>query len=368
MFVLSDLGMGGMQSQLASLLETPVAQRERWRVTLLALTTERDAELARRLELSGASFLLVDRRATSFPLFLWRLVTTIRRERPDIVHTLLAGSSGTWGRMAARMAGVPALIHSDRSLDPILTRVHRLVAPLLDRGTDAFFTNAHAVARRLEASGVPADKISLVPNGVDLDRFGTANGERLRSDWGVAGTDTVVGFLGMLRSEKRPQLLLEAVALMRQEDLPARVVFAGDGVLLPPLRQQAADLGLDQRVLFLGQVDDASSFLAAIDILALTSDTEGLPNAVIEAMAAGKPVVATRVSDVPELVTDNGMVVEPRDAAGLAAALSALLRLPRQDLVALGAAGRTRAQQFGLAAAAGRFWDAHQRLLARRGP
>lgn len=368
MFVLSDLGMGGMQSQLTSLLEAPAGIPEGWRVTLLTLTTERSDALVDRLQRQGAQFALVDRGGTSFPRFLQRLVTTMRRERPDIVHTMLAGSSGTWGRVAARLAGVPVVAHSDRSLDPIQTRAQRLLGPLVDKATDAFFTNARAVQRRLEASGVPAGKINLVPNGVDLSRFSAADGAELRRSWGATRDAVVVGFLGMLRPEKRPQLLLEALALMDQRSLPARVAFAGDGALMQQLRQQAASLPAGQRVLFLGQVDDVAAFLAAIDVLALTSDTEGLPNAVIEAMAAGKPVVATRVSDVPDLVTDNGLIVEPRDAQGLAAALTTLIRLSPLERAALGAAGRARAQAFGLDAAAHRFWAAHRQLLPERIP
>lgn len=364
MFIVSGLNMGGMESQLTSLLETPVALSGHWRVTLLTLTKGRNHDLVTRLERQGVRILLVDRQAGGFHKFLIRLVRTIREERPDVVHTLLSGTSGTWGRVAALLARVPWVAHSDRSLNPIKTRVHRLVGPLIDRRTDAFFTNARAVARRLEGSGVPASKIELVPNGVALERFGNSDGAEMRSGWGVAPNDIVVGYLGMFRAEKRPQLLLEAVELMDVSDLPARVVFAGDGPLKQQLQEQSARGGLPERVIFAGLVTDTAEFLAAIDILALTSDTEGLPNAVIEAMAAGKPVVATRVSDVPDLVTDNGYVIDPRDAAGLAGALTKLIRASAEERARLGAAGRVRAEAlYGLEAAAHRFWDAHERLV-----
>src|SRR5690606_36275810 len=122
-----------------------------------------------------------------------------------------------------------------------------------------------------------------------------------------------------------------------------------------------------ERILFLGVRSDTPGFLAAIDVLVLTSDTGGLPNAVIEAMAAGRPVIATRVSDVPRLVTDNGYVVEPRDAAGLADALGRMRRLDSAERRCMGSAGRRRAEaDYGLPVAAERFWRAHDRVLAGR--
>ncbi len=365
-FVVSGLNMGGMESQLTSLLETPVELSRHWRVTLLTLTRDRNEELVRRLEKRGVRIVLVDRQASGFPQFLFRLVRAIRHEEPDVVHTLLSGSSGTWGRVAARLAGVPRVAHSDRSLNPINTRVHRLIGPIIDRFTDTFFTNARAVASRIEASGIPAAKIELVPNGVALDRFLSADGTRLRSDWGVGPTDLVVGYLGMFRAEKRPQLLLEALELLSEADAPTKVVFAGDGALKGELQELAARNRWSDRVHFAGLISDTAEFLAAIDIMALTSDTEGLPNAVIEAMAAAKPLVATRVSDVPDLVTDNGFVVEPRDAGGLADALARVARMPSEERRRLGAAGRVRAEAlYGLEASATRFWEAHERLVAK---
>lgn len=366
MFVISGLNMGGVESQLTSLLEAAAPAGDDWKVTVLTITSARNEELALRLERRGVEFVMVDREASGFPRFLADLTSAIRAARPDVVHTLLSGSSGTWGRVAARLARVPHVVHSDRSLQPIKTRLQGLLEPWVNRMTDVFFTNARAIAKRLEAAGVPADRIEVVPNGVDLTRFAAADGTALRREWGVGDGELVVGYLGMLRAEKRPQLLLEALELMAEDDLPARVVFAGDGVLMDELKERArrSRWGAD-RILFLGVRSDIPGFLAAIDVLVLTSDTEGLPNAVIEAMAAGRPVIATSVSDVPQLVTDNGYVVEPRDAAGLAEALGRMLRLPPAERACMGVAGRRRAEaEFGLPVAAERFWRAHDRVLA----
>ena len=231
MFVLSGLTMGGAESQLTSLVEAEAPAAARWRVTVLTLTRARHPELAQRLERRGVRLVLVDRQAASFPRFFARLVRAMRAARPDVVHTLLSGSSGTWGRFAARLAGVPCVAHSDRSLEPVRTRLQAALEPWANRVTDAFFTNADAIAQRLAASGVPARRIAVVPNGVDLGRFAAADGAALRREWGVGATGLVVGYLGMLRPEKRPQLLLDALERMPEAERPARVVYAGDGAL-----------------------------------------------------------------------------------------------------------------------------------------
>lgn len=376
LFVISGLNMGGAESQLTSLLEANVPTAQKWRVTLLTIDSARNEELASRLERQGVEIVLVDRSASSFPRFLSKLVRAIRKAKPDVVHTLLSGSSGTWGRVAARLAGVARVVHSDLSLRPDRTRTQQALEPFVNRMTDAFFTNAQAIVSRLKGSGVPADRIEVVTNGVDLTRFAAADGSGLRREWGVADEPDddvsgglVVGYLGMLRPEKRPQLLLEALELLDESDVPARVVFVGDGELMPKMKQLADSFRWgSERVLLLGVRSDIPAVLAALDVLVLTSDTEGLPNAVIEAMAAARPVIATRVSDVPELVTDNGYVVEPGDAPGLARALTRMLRLTSAERTCLGQAGRKRVEeQYALPVAAEHFWSAHDRVLAGRG-
>ena len=142
-------------------------------------------------------------------------------------------------------------------------------------------------------------------------------------------------------------------------------MIAGDGPQAATLRERIAqDAWARDHVRMLGVVGDVPGFLAGIDVLVLPSDTEGLPNAVLEAMAMGVPVVATAVSDVPFLVGSAGEVVPPRDATALAAAVRRLVAASSEERARLGAIGRDRAQrEFGIAAAARAFWTAHRALL-----
>ena len=366
-FVLGSLTMGGAEAQLTSVLEADPGRLGRTRVAVVTLTAQRHPGIDARLAALGVPVYVVDRAASGFPGFLWELVRCFRRLRPRVVHTFLVGSTSTWGRLAAKLAGVPHVLLSDLSLDPAPSAVQRRLDPLLHRGTTRFLPNARAIVARLEREGAAPERIVLLRNGVDLARFDPERVTSSRAAWGVADDAVVVGFLGMFRPEKRPDLLLDALDRLVPERRPDLVVMAGDGTLMPQIRERVEhDAWLRECCRLLGVVDDAPAFLAGLDLLVLPSDTEGLPNAVLEAHAMGVPVVATDVSDVRELVGDGGAVVPAGDAAALAAALGDWCTRPAAERRAAGARGRERVRgEFAMPVAAARFWAAHDDLLER---
>lgn len=366
-FVLGSLTMGGAEAQLTSVLEADPARLARTRVAIVALSAERHPGLVARLAALGVPVHVVDRASSGFVAFVLRLVRCFRRLRPRIVHTFLVGTTSTWGRAAAKLAGVPHVLLSDLSLDPEPSTVQRRLDPVLHRMTTRFLPNARAIAQRLAREGARADRIVVVRNGVDLRRFDPDRVAPLRSAWGVGVEATVVGFLGMFRREKRPDLLLDALVGLPPERRPDLVAMAGDGALMPAIRARVdADPWLREHCLLLGVIDDVPAFLAAVDVLALPSDTEGLPNAVLEAHAMRVPVVATDVSDVGDLVGEAGLVVPPGDAGALGEAIASLVARPAADRARLGALGRARIEaEFAMPIAAARFWAAHDDLLER---
>jgi glycosyltransferase involved in cell wall biosynthesis len=173
-FVMSSLPMGGAQTQFVSLLAWGAAHRSDWRVTLLLFTVECDVTLRARLADAGVAVVTVERRGRPFAVFFATLVKWFRSQRPDVVHTVLSGTAGTWGRLAARLTRTRRIVHSERSLTPRRTRLQRMLEPILHRFTDRFFTNAHAIAARLETEGVPHERVVVLRNGVDLERFAEA--------------------------------------------------------------------------------------------------------------------------------------------------------------------------------------------------
>jgi glycosyltransferase involved in cell wall biosynthesis len=192
----------------------------------------------------------------------------------------------------------------------------------------------------LEKWGLPEKHVHYIPNGVECARFAQ------RTD-GIRwpGSGTVIGTVAALRPEKNVSRLLLAVKAVADRDA-VRLVIVGDGPDLPRLQRLAGDLGLANRVFFVGHTADPETYYASFDIFALSSDTEQMPLSVIEAMAAGLPIAATRVGDVPSMVSDeNDKFVTSRDEHALAEALRALIsdRALRHQL---GAANQAKAFSF----------------------
>lgn len=361
LFVLPGLLAGGAERQFLSYL----ARRPPTLDVHVAFFVRDAPRALRQLADTGVVVHCLDRPERSFPAFLGRLVRTVHEVRPRLVHTVLAGSTGTWGRLAALLADVPHVFHSDRSLDPPVSRVHRLLRPALDARTERLFVNAEAISAWLVARGVAQEKLRVLPNGVDLERFAPSKDPGVRRAWGLDGSALVAGFLGRLRREKRVDLLLSALVATPEALRPDVVLIGGDGPERPALELTVrASPWLRAHCRFLGPVDDTPRFLAALDFLVLCSDYEGCPNVVLEALAMAKPVVATAVSDVPRLLDGCGFLARPGDRASLSRALVSMQRLSAQERRQLGARGRARVESaHDLRSAARRFWDAHLEVL-----
>lgn len=345
--VIPGLGTGGAELQLTAMLEAaPRAAITRFDIAVVTFGHHPSPDLARRLESLGIEVTTIDRQGQSFTSFFTRLVRYFRRARPDIVHTVLGGSTGTWGRIAGWIAKVPMIMHSERSLEPRSTRLQALLEPVANRLTHRFVVNAVAIQERLVRRGVKAERIHVLRNGVSLTRFSARDPGPIRDAWGVQRDSVVAGFLGMLRPEKRADLLLEALATLPGESRPDHVMIAGDGMMRESLeRRVAGDAWLREHCRFLGVVEDTPGFLAGIDFLVLSSDTEGLPNAVLEAMAMARPCVATAVSDVPDLIAGCGMCVERGNAVALGKAIAQMTAMAPEERGSLGASARQRIER-----------------------
>jgi len=368
-FVLSKYSVGGLEKQLANLIAHRPERARHVEIHAITLQAPRSREVERRFEAAGVHTTLVDRDELDFPRFFIGLVRAMRRIRPSIVSTLLDSSAGAWGRLAAWLTRVPVIVHSDRLLATEGTRAHYLVRPFLDRVTDRFLPNAHAIEERLVASGVPRGKIRVMPNGVDLSVFDPGSARDLRSDWGLAEDATVAGYLGRIAPLKRVDVLLRAVQSLPEESRPDAIVLAGDGSSMPEIRELvAADPWLERHCRFLGSIDDTPAYLASIDYLVLPSESEGLPNVVLEAMAMARPVIATTVSDVPVLIADTGLLVPPSDVASLSDAIADMQRRGHAERRELGRRARRRIEEeYDIVKSAERFWDAHLELLGTSG-
>jgi glycosyltransferase involved in cell wall biosynthesis len=239
-------------------------------------------------------------------------------------------------------------------------RPNRLLAPL----TDAFIAVAESHACYLAArEGCPADKIHVIPNGVDVERFHPRwPNRRLQEEFGLGRDGPVAGIVAALRPEKNHEMFLHVAALVHVAMPAAQFVVVGDGPERRKLEALARSLRIDPCVRFLGTRSDIPEVLSLMDVVVLSSRMEASPICLLEAMAAEKPVVATRVGSVPDLVTSgrNGYLVAAGDSRGMAAYVLALLG-DRDRAATLGRAGR----EFVLAhGSVDRMVEGYQSLIA----
>jgi glycosyltransferase involved in cell wall biosynthesis len=323
------MDMGGAQRQLFNLAVG--LDRSRFRPTVVCL--HREEPLLQALRDRGVPAHCLPARRGIDPTLPIRLARVARRERARILHSYLF-QANAWSRMAARLAGAPVTIASVRTGRPHRRRLEYLVERALASWTTAYLVNAHAVGRRL-AEQFPrfADRIVCIYNGIDLgpydlDRDGCRR--RLRAALGVPPGAPLLGVLGALMPDKGHRFLLEALDRMRGSDPGPHLAVIGAGALAGDLRRRAGDLRLSDRVHLLGHRDDVPELLGGLDLLAQSSLREGMPNAVLEGMAACLPIVATRVGGTAEALQDGacGVLVEPGSAAALADGIRSLLGEP----------------------------------------
>ena len=299
-----------------------------------------------------------------------RLARTLRRERLDVLHTHTALAANVLSRLAGRLAAVPVVshLHIENHLPPNRARARALRA--LDNATARLAARVVVVSedtrRALQAQGYPERLLEVVPNGIGpVAQLDDESGRRALTELGLLDGAPVVGEIARLCDVKGQRDLIKAVAR-----LPGvRAVLVGEdleagGAYRERLEREAAELGVGDRVLLAGY-RPAETILPALDVFVLPSWIEGMPITVLEAMAHGKPVVATAVGGTAEVVVDGetGLLVPPRDPGRLAAAIDRLLSDPELAR-RLGEAGRARvAERFSAETMAGRVLEIYDEVV-----
>ncbi len=275
--------------------------------------------LAEDIEACGSQVIALEEPSGLKPGLILRLARLFRRLRPAVVHThdhralFYAGP-------AARLARVPSVIHTCHGLDIRASRRQVLLGVYLSRLVDHYVCVSEDVKAQCQALGVSREVMCTILNGIDISRFAYS---------GPCANGPVVT-VARLNTEKNIRNLVRAAALAASQADDLRVEIAGGGPCLAELKRQAADLGVAGRVTFLGEVRDVPLLLARAGAFVLPSLSEGIPLTILEAMARGLPVVATRVGGIPEVVVDGetGFLVPSDDSAALAGAILRLWRDP----------------------------------------
>ena len=358
--LLSGLAPGGAESVTVSFLRRlKDAGRD---VPLGTVTARLDGPLAADVRAAGVCRYDLGASRLADPVALARLTALIRRERFDVIHA--------HGQDATMLAALACAVHRI----PLVVTRHVIEEPhtgwrqrLRARGTNASLCRAravvavsHAAAVALKPTGVSSRRVRVIHNGIELERFSgsaSAAGHRFRTEWGFGPDDQLILVPAVMRDGKGHDLLVDAMPRIMSRAPRARVLFAGSGPLEPRLRERARAYGA--AIVFLGHRTDIPALLSAADLVVLASESEALPTALMEAAAASRAVVSTRVGGVAEVVEDQrtGLLVSPGDAAGLAAGILTLLR-DRELAGALGRAARTKAEaRFGIDLQVERTWE-----------
>lgn len=298
---------------------------------------------------------------------LRQLCQFLRRERVDIVHTHTSVAAAL-GRIAARWTGVGVTVHmmhnfgSHDGLPWPKRMIYRLVEWGLDPLTDLYITGSHAMVEQgLKKRIFRPGKVRCIYYGVDtasLAEQAAAHADSIRQEVSAPPDTVLVGFLGRLEPQKGCDVLLQAAALVREQNPRVRFLVAGEGSLRPSLNELSARLRLENTVTFLGWRSNVAGFLSGLDLLAMPSNWEPFGLSAAEAMSLRLPVIATAVDGLPEVLGDTGLLIPPRDPQALAAAVLELAADPERRR-SMGERGRSRVEDL---YSERRMVEAHERL------
>jgi glycosyltransferase involved in cell wall biosynthesis len=349
----TSLGMGGADRQILYLARALLSHG--YDVRLVSMTSL--AEMGRHALAEGLPIASLDMQPGRADVRSFRQLLALLREWQPHLLTSFMYHANLLGRLAGKWAGVPLIISSIRS-ERNGSAARDWCMRLTDWMDHCCTTNSQ---RR---------KLRVIPNGVDIAALAAATDERsrLRGELGVAPGEFLWLAIGRLLSQKDYPTLLQAFCPLA--NAPARLVIAGRGPLLDELRQQAQQLGIAERVGFLGVRDDIAALLAGSDGFVLSSAWEGMPNVVMEALAAARPVVATQVGGVPELVEPgrSGFLVPARDPNALSESMRHLMSLPTEQRRQMGLSGRAHmVANYSLEAMADRWMALYRELLLKKG-
>ena len=334
LYPITDLARDGAQRQLLELVRG--LDRERFRPMVLTLRSGGAME-AEFQKLPGLELISIGQKSKyDIIIALFKVWKVIRVMRIDIIQPFLTPAT-FYGLLLAFLGRVPVKIVTER-LGPGRRNAHfgyrfyLKMEDILSRFADWVIPNSAAGKEYLIQRGITVNRIKVIYNGLNLERLHTKkdNVEQVRQRLGVPRQGKVIGMMARMFPQKRYDIFLEAASIVHQTVPDTRFALVGDGPLKGHMEELSRRLGLAESAVFFGEQTDVSPYLSAFDIAVLTSETEGCSNFLLEAMALGKPVVATDVGGNRELIDDGktGLLVPREDPKALATAIFRLLREP----------------------------------------
>lgn len=369
--VVLSLNVGGLERLVIDLVREGKQLGQRQAVVCV----EREGTLTDDARSLGAVVYCLDKRPGLQPKTVGRCANLFRKIQPDVVHTHQIGALTYAGR-AARRTGVPVVVHTEHGKHYAQRLRTRWLGRWAGRYADKFCCVSADIADEVRRTRVvPNAKILVVPNGIDVARFAqtvsAANLEsktdNLKSDLGIPAQAPVIGTIGRLNEVKRQDVLIRGFAKLAARRPDAHLVVVGDGPLRGELEALAASTARAGNIHFVGYQSQPERWLQTMDIFALTSRSEGMPLSILEAWAAGVPVVASAVGGVPQLIADGhtGLLFESGDESAFRDSLARLLS-DRSLGIRMACAARQRVEfEFSLAAMAQAYQELYREVFER---
>ena len=364
--MIPTLDRSGAEKQF-TLLATRLP-RDEFDVTAIALT--RGGPYAEELSAAGIPLTVIGKRTKFDPSSIFRLRRELQRINPDILHTWLFAANA-YGRLCSGIIPKSKIVVSERCVDSWKSGWQIwLDRRLIDR-TDQLVGNSASVVEFYRNLGVPSEKLSCIPNGIDIPAAARSEDESERrtllEELNLPPNAFIAGYVGRLAQQKRVEDLIWAVETLRQIRTNLYLVVVGDG----PERQRLEDfthhIGATNFIRFLGHREDASRWMRLFDVFCLASSFEGMSNSIMEAMSLGKPVIASDIPANRELVVQDVTGFLPRiaDSVGFMQFLRVLIDEPALR-ERLGHAGQERIQQFfGIQRMVDAYADVYRRLAGK---
>lgn len=360
MQVVLSLACGGLERLTLQLSDR--LNKEKYRVTICCL--DREGELAAEGRLKGINIVAFDRKPGFDMLLPFKLAVLMRKQNIDIVHTHNPCAM-IYGTLGARLARVPVVMNTRHNGD--IRHVNRIIWAMNDI---IAVISRDAQQTLLRHNKIKQDKTLVVYNGIDENKFNILQlNNQFRINLGINSRAHVIGTASRLSTLKDQYTMIESFCLVLKQLPNSYLVLVGDGPERQTLEQHSARLNVSKNVIFLGFRNDIVSYLSMFDLFIMSSLMEGIPLALLEAMAVSRPVVVTNVGGNSEVVIEGetGILIPPKDSEKMAQAIIKILQNPNLAKK-MGEAGRKRVEdKFTLDRMVNRYESIYEEYLARKG-
>lgn len=343
-FFIDSLVKGGAQRQLLEL----ATNLSRIRFEVYILIYHNINQFSEDLSRSGIPVVLIEKRKKFDLFFLWKLYRFFLFDQPDIVQSYL-NTANFWARIAGKFAGVPRIITSERNIDIQYSRLRMLIEKLIHPLSDLIVVNAQSIKDLLiNRLYISKSKVKVIYNGVNLFRFQNVSSDAIlsfRNRYNLNNNDFVVVLPGRIQVQKNHDCLIRAIIELKSLSRGWKIVFVGnenDTQLKVKLLNLIKYFKLEQQFIFAGMQNDMAVVYAVADVVVLPSLWEGFPNVLLEAMSAGRVVVASNISDNAQIISHgvNGFLFDSNDYVELSSFLFQLFRMSAYERHEMGDLGR----------------------------